>query len=180
MQRTSASSLVSSLASSLASSLFSSLLAVAIAGAALGCGSSKKPANEAGSEAASERDKDGDTGDARPQAGDYACSFGAYPEFLCRVTEDGDFLSLEKLGGSERFSGSLSRDDSGGVRFTNAAAEGTPTDLLFVRQADGSWFAAIPADGETIGYRLRHLGEPGSQFGGQAYAGAIGDPTAGQ
>jgi hypothetical protein len=144
--------------------------------------SRSQPGAEASGEAAGERgagDQAGASGDARLAAGDYACSFGAYPEFLCRVTEDGDFLSLEKLGGSERFSGSLSRDDGGGVRFTNGASEGTPAELLFVRQADGSWFAAIPADGETIGYRLRHLGDPGSQFGGQAYAGAIGDPTAG-
>lgn len=155
-------------------SLRSSLWLVALVGlAAPGCGSSsKKPAAAENGEV----EPAGASGGERLVAGDYACSFGSYPEFLCRVVEDGDFVTLEKLGGSERFRGSLSRDDEGaGIRWTNADADGSPAELLFVARPDGSWFAAIPADGETIGYRLRLLGEPGSQFGGQSYAGAIGE-----
>ncbi len=111
-------------------------------------------------------------------AGDYACGFGSYPDFLCRITEDGNFISLEKLGGTERFSGSLSKGDEGtDIRFTNAGKDAAPAELLFKRQADGTWLALIPADGEKIGYRLRYLGELASQFGGQTYAGAISAPT---
>lgn len=167
--------------------LRSSLSLVALVGlvglaalAAPGCGSSsKKPAAAQDGEPSEVAEPAGSSGgNDRLVAGDYACSFGSYPEFLCRVVEDGEFVTLEKLGGSERFRGSLSRDDDGaGVRWTNAEAEGSPAELLFQPRPDGSWFAAIPADGEPLGYRLRFLGEPGSQFGGQSYAGAIGEAT---
>lgn len=107
--------------------------------------------------------------------GDYACSFSGYPEFLCRITADGPGLTLEKLGGSERFRGQLTADGAD-VRFANGGA-GDPAELTFQRQADGSWFARLPGDGEIIGYRLRALGALGSQYGGQGYAGAISEPA---
>jgi hypothetical protein len=119
--------------------------------------------------------------EARPAAretatldpGDYACSLGGYPEFLCRIEADGKFVSLEKLGGSERFRGSLVSAGED-IQWINAAANTDPAELVFKHQADGTWFAEIPSDGEKVGYRLRRLGALGSQFGGESYAGAIG------
>jgi hypothetical protein len=150
------------------------LLSIAIGALALGCGSSKsRPKEDSSTETGAGSAKKV----AAPEqlvAGDYACAFSNTAEFLCRITEDGDFVSLEKLGGSERFSGSLSAGDNPGeITWTNAAAEGYPPSLTFKRQADGTWFGEVPSDGEKLGYRLRYLGELGSQFGGQAYGGAI-------
>ncbi|MEZ4360279.1 MAG: hypothetical protein R3B48_08870 [Kofleriaceae bacterium] len=109
-------------------------------------------------------------------AGDYACSFAGYAEFLCRITVEDNFVTLEKLGGSDRFRGSMTREDDD-VRWINAAGDASPADLLFKRQPDGTWFAKVEGEGEGgAGYRLRYLGEVGSQFGGQAYGGAIGKP----
>lgn len=107
-------------------------------------------------------------------AGDYACSFSGYPEYLCRVTVDGASATLEKLGGSDVFRGPLTPDGKG-ARWTNEVAEQPPTELRFELQADGTYFARVASEGEVIGYRLRRLGELGSQFGGQTYAGAIAE-----
>lgn len=107
-------------------------------------------------------------------AGDYACSFSGYPEYLCRVTVDGASATLEKLGGSDRFRGALTAAAKG-ARWANEVAELPPQELVFEPQADGTYFARVEAEGEIIGYRLRRLGELGSQFGGQTYAGAIAE-----
>lgn len=146
------------------------LLVAALAGA--GCGSSKSRPKDAEADAPIGH---GEAAPPRLVAGDYACGFSTTAEFLCRITEDGEFLTLEKLGGSERFAGSLSAGEAEGeLVWTNAAAEGSPATLTFRRQPDGTWFGEVPSDGEQLGYRLRYLGAPGSQFGGQAYGGAIG------
>lgn len=110
--------------------------------------------------------------------GDYACSFSGYPEFLCRISSTGGAATLEKLGGTDRFRGALQPGAGSGadVKWVNAAADGTPAELLFQKQADGSWFAKLPSDGELVGYRLRALGPLGSQFGGESYGGAISEP----
>jgi hypothetical protein len=154
------------------STALASLSALCTALLVAGCGSSKSRAGdpEAGAVASASRSELPE----RLVAGDYACGFSSSAAFLCRITEEGEFLTLEKLGGTERFSGSLSAGDvEGEVVWTNAAAEGYPATLTFKRQPDGSWFGEVPSDGEKLGYRLRYLGAAGSQFGGQAYAGAI-------
>lgn len=107
-------------------------------------------------------------------AGDYACSFSGYPEYLCRITIDGASATLEKLGGSDLFRGPLTAAGKG-ARWTNEVAEQPPKELVFELQGDGTYFARVESDGEVIGYRLRRLGELGSQFGGQTYAGAIAE-----
>lgn len=151
--------------------------ALALVVGALGCGSSKSRAKDDSSAEPAAGKPDLNVKAEAPErliAGDYACGFSNTAEFLCRITEDGEFVSLEKLGGSERFSGSLSAGDNPGeLTWTNAAAEGYPPSLTFKRKADGTWFGEIPSDGEKLGYRLRYLGELKSQFGGQAYGGAI-------
>lgn len=107
-------------------------------------------------------------------AGDYACSFSGYPEYLCRITVDGASATLEKLGGSDRFRGALTAAGKG-ARWTNEVAELPPQELVFELEADGTYFARVESEGEVLGYRLRRLGELGSQFGGQTYAGAIAE-----
>jgi hypothetical protein len=148
-----------------------------IATTALGCRSASKPAQPASKAAAPTPSAQTS---AAPAAGDYACNIEGYPEFLCRVTAEADFLTLEKLGGSDRWRGSLTRDGDD-VRWINAEAGAEPAELVFKPQGDGSWLAklAMPGDGdgEPLAYRLRYLGDLGSQFGGQSYAGAIGAPA---
>lgn len=162
-----------------------SALLLGILVAASACGSSKKSAKEEAPTAPAAPAAPGDQPAAAPTApaaaperlvpGDYACGFSSSAEFLCRITQDGEFVTLEKLGGSERFSGSLSAgDNEGELAWTNAKADGSPAGLTFKRQPDGSWFGEVPSDGEKLGYRLRYLGELGSQFGGKSYGGAIG------
>lgn len=166
-----------------------SALLLGILVAASACGSSKKSSKEeaptaptapAAPAAAGDRPAAAPAAPAAPAPerlvpGDYACGFSNSAEFLCRITQDGEFVTLEKLGGSERFSGSLSAgDNEGELAWTNAKADGAPAGLTFKRQPDGSWFGEVPSDGEKLGYRLRYLGELGSQFGGKSYGGAIG------
>ena len=80
-------------------------LSIVLAGP--GCGSSKSPAKEESSMPSARAPE-------RLVAGDYACGFSNTAEFLCRITEDGEFVSLEKLGGSAatrvRLGRRLSRD----------------------------------------------------------------------
>ena len=143
-----------------------SLLGALLLTSALGC--------SGGSRASKPSDPSEGGAAAQLAAGDYACSFTGYPEYLCRVTGSGAQLTLEKLGGSDRFRGTLSAQGKD-VRWVNAVRDSDPAELVFQQQADGSWFAKLPSDGEVVGYRVRALGPLGSQFGGESYGGAISE-----
>ena len=51
--------------------------------------------------------------------------------------------------------------------------------MTFQRDGDDAWRAEIATGEEPMVYRLRYLGALGSQFGGEAYAGAIAEPSYG-
>jgi hypothetical protein len=104
--------------------------------------------------------------------GDYLC-WGGFHEYLCTVTTIGGEQRLAKIGGTDQYVGVITPDAGGGFRLVGTKGDGTAMDLTYEKQADGSWWAAIPPsmNGYADHYTLRYMGPAGSVFGSQTYGG---------
>ena len=111
--------------------------------------------------------------------GDYLC-FGHFHEYLCTVQRVDGELRLDKVGGTDRYSGTLTPAGDG-FRLVGQNGEGVAIDLLYERQPDGSWRAALPPELQVYGdhYTIRYKGELGSVFGSLTYGGGYDEPGAG-
>ena len=112
--------------------------------------------------------------------GDYLC-FGHFHEYLCTVRAIDGELRLDKVGGTDRYSGTLTPAGDGGFRLVGENGEGAAIDLVYERQPDGSWRAALPPELQVYGdhYTIRYKGELGSVFGSVTYGGGYDEPGAG-
>jgi hypothetical protein len=104
-------------------------------------------------------------------AGDYLC-WGGFHEYLCTVVIEGGERRVAKVGGSDRYTGTLTVSD-GNLHLVGQRDDGTRLDLLYTEQPDGSWRAQLPPEVryESDYYTIRYMGEPGSVFGSQTYGG---------
>jgi hypothetical protein len=100
--------------------------------------------------------------------GDYLC-WGGFHEYLCTVKGQ----QLAKVGGSDRYSGTLVPAEGGGFRLEGAREDGTQLVLDFAPQPDGSWRAEVPVEAryESDHYTIRYMGGLGSVFGSETYGG---------
>lgn len=118
-------------------------------------------------------DQEGQGGNATflPE-GDYLC-WGGFHEYLCTVHANGNERRVAKVGGSDRYTGTLSSGADDTLHFVGQRADGTRLDLVYAKQADGSWRAAVPPEVrlESDYYTIRYMGELGSVFGSETYGG---------
>lgn len=109
--------------------------------------------------------------------GDYLC-WGGFHEYLCTVQVVDGERRLDKVGGSDRYNGTITPDGRGGFRLVGRNREGVALDLSYQLQSAGAWSAQVPpgvgANADT--YTIRHMGELGSVFGSQTYGGGYDQP----
>ena len=136
------------------------------------CGAKSAPAEPIGNEREPVAEEPGQL-----REGDYLC-WGGFHEYLCTVRVVDGAHRLDKVGGSDRYSGTISPDGAGGFRLLGTNADGVELDLHFEVQPAGSWRAAVPPAlaAEADHYTMRYKVELGSVFASQPYGGGYDGP----